>query len=39
VWAVDLLQHNGRDLRELPLIDRKARLEKLILAVNATQAD
>jgi ATP-dependent DNA ligase len=26
------LPHNGRDLRELPLIERKARLEKLILA-------
>ena len=33
--AFDLLQHNGRDLRELPLIERKARLEKLILAANA----
>ena len=36
VWAFDLLHHNGRDLRELPLIERKARLEKLILTVNAT---
>ena len=35
VWAFDLLQHNGRDLRELPLLERKARLEKLILAANA----
>jgi bifunctional non-homologous end joining protein LigD len=35
VWAFDLLHHNGRDLRELPLFERKARLEKLILAVNA----
>jgi bifunctional non-homologous end joining protein LigD len=35
VWAFDLLHHNGRDLRELPLIERKARLEKLILAANA----
>jgi bifunctional non-homologous end joining protein LigD len=35
VWAFDLLQHNERDLRELPLLDRKARLEKLILAANA----
>jgi bifunctional non-homologous end joining protein LigD len=33
--AFDLLQHNGRDLRELPLLERKARLEKLILAANA----
>jgi ATP-dependent DNA ligase len=35
VWAFDLLHHNGRDLRELPLLKRKARLEKLILAANA----
>ena len=35
VWAFDLLHHNGRDLRELPLFERKARLEKLILAANA----
>jgi bifunctional non-homologous end joining protein LigD len=35
VWAFDLLHHNGRDLRDLPLIKRKARLEKLILAVDA----
>jgi hypothetical protein len=31
----DLLHHNGRDLRELPLFERKARLEKLIVTVNA----
>ena len=36
VWAFDLLHHNGRDLCELPLIERKARLEKLIVAVNAS---
>jgi bifunctional non-homologous end joining protein LigD len=30
VWAFDLLHQNGRDLRELPLFERKARLEKLI---------
>ena len=36
VWAFDLLHHNGRDIRELPLFERKARLEKLILTVNAT---
>jgi bifunctional non-homologous end joining protein LigD len=36
VWAFDLLHHNGRDLRELPLIERKARLERLILAANAS---
>jgi bifunctional non-homologous end joining protein LigD len=35
VWAFDLLYHNGRDLRELPLIERKARVEKLIRAKNA----
>jgi ATP dependent DNA ligase domain len=35
VWAFDLLHHNGRDLRELPLIERKARLEKLIRGANA----
>ena len=34
VWAFDLLHHDGRDLRELPLFERKARLEKLILAAN-----
>ena len=28
------MHHNGRDLRELPLFERKARLEKLILAAN-----
>jgi bifunctional non-homologous end joining protein LigD len=35
VWAFDLLHHNGRDMRELPLFERKARLEKPILAANA----
>ena len=35
VWAFDLLHHNGRDLRELPLLERKARLEQLIRAANA----
>jgi bifunctional non-homologous end joining protein LigD len=35
VWAFDLLHHNGRDLRELPLFERKARLEKLIIVANA----
>ena len=35
VWTFDLLHHNGRDLRELALIERKARLEVLILAANA----
>ena len=32
VWAFDLLHHNGRDIRELPLFERKAKLEKLIVA-------
>ena len=36
VWAFDLLHHNGRDLCELPLIERKARLEKLIVAANTS---
>jgi ATP-dependent DNA ligase len=35
VWAFDLLDHNGRDLRELPLVEREARLKKLIVAANA----
>jgi bifunctional non-homologous end joining protein LigD len=35
VWAFDLLHHNGRDLRDLPLFERKARLEKIIRAANA----
>jgi bifunctional non-homologous end joining protein LigD len=35
VGAFDLLHHNGRDLRELALFERKARLEKLITAANA----
>ena len=34
-WAFDLLHHNWRDLRELPLVERRARFEKLILAANA----
>ena len=34
VWAFDLLYLNGRDLRELPLFERKARLEKLIASTN-----
>lgn len=29
-FAFDLLWHNGRDLRQLPLIERKERLQKLI---------
>jgi hypothetical protein len=28
--AFDLLEHNGDDLRELPLIERKRRLAKLL---------
>jgi ATP-dependent DNA ligase len=38
VWAFDHLHHNGRDLRELPLVERKARLEKLILAAKCQLA-
>jgi bifunctional non-homologous end joining protein LigD len=34
VWAFDLLHYNGRDLRELPLCERKATLEKLICGAN-----
>jgi bifunctional non-homologous end joining protein LigD len=30
VWAFDLLEFNGRDLRELPLEKRKASLKKLL---------
>jgi bifunctional non-homologous end joining protein LigD len=33
VWGSDLVQLNGRDLRELPLLERKARLEKLIVDI------
>ena len=28
-WAFDLLYLNGKDLRPLPLLDRKERLERL----------
>jgi bifunctional non-homologous end joining protein LigD len=34
VWAFDLLHYNGRDLRELPLLERKLRLKRLIMAAN-----
>jgi ATP-dependent DNA ligase len=34
VWAFDLLHHNGRDLRELPMLERKARIEKLIVCTS-----
>jgi len=30
LFAFDLLQHDGADLRDLPLIERKRRLSKLI---------
>ena len=30
VWAFDLLHLNGKDLRALPLTERKAKLEKLV---------
>ena len=32
-----LLHQNGRDLRELPLFERKARLDKLLLTANANR--
>jgi bifunctional non-homologous end joining protein LigD len=35
VWAFDLLHHNGRDLRDPPQLERKARLEKVIIAASA----
>ena len=35
VWAFDLLHLIGRDLRELPLIERKARLAKLVVSASA----
>jgi len=31
VWAFDLLFHNGRDVRELPLVERKDLLMVLIM--------
>ena len=30
VWAFDLMMHNGEDIRELPLVDRKDRLCALV---------
>jgi ATP-dependent DNA ligase len=30
LYAFDLLEHNGADLRDLPLIERKRRLKKLL---------
>jgi len=30
LFAFDLIEHDGRDLRDLPLIERKRRLAKLI---------
>jgi bifunctional non-homologous end joining protein LigD len=30
LYAFDLIEHDGDDLRDLPLIDRKRRLAKLI---------
>lgn len=35
-WAFDLLELDGKDLRELPLISRKAHLEKLMRKVKGT---
>jgi bifunctional non-homologous end joining protein LigD len=33
VWAFDVLYINGKDLRPLPLLDRKERLERLVAKV------
>ena len=30
LWAFDLLEREGKDLRDLPLVERKAKLEKLL---------
>jgi bifunctional non-homologous end joining protein LigD len=35
VWAFHLLYLNGKDLRPLPLVDRKERLERLVSKVSA----
>ena len=35
-WAFDLLELDGKDLRELPLISRKAHLEKLVRRLKGT---
>jgi bifunctional non-homologous end joining protein LigD len=36
VWAFDLLYLNGKDLRPLPLTDRKERLDRLVTNVSDT---
>jgi bifunctional non-homologous end joining protein LigD len=36
VWAFDLLYLNGKDLRPLPLVDRKVRLGRLVSKVRGT---
>jgi bifunctional non-homologous end joining protein LigD len=36
VYCFDLLELNGRDLREQPLVQRRARLEALLSAPSAT---
>src|SRR5262249_4383759 len=36
IWAFDLLYLNGKDLRSLPLSDRKERLERLVLKVGSS---
>jgi bifunctional non-homologous end joining protein LigD len=35
LYAFDLLELNGKDLRPLPLVDRKAKLEKLLAGAAA----
>lgn len=36
LWAFDLLRLDGKDLRDLPLVERKAQLEKLLKRSKAT---
>ena len=38
VRAFGLLHHNGRDLPEIPLLERKAKLKKWIIAANTACA-
>jgi ATP-dependent DNA ligase len=37
VWAFDLLFHDGRDVRELPLVERKELLMVLIMGTGDSQ--
>jgi ATP-dependent DNA ligase len=38
VWAFDFLHHNGRELRELPLFERKSLLKKVVLTTRQSTA-